>query len=575
MKMVFVQTQRVLEQKLLDLELLTPDQLAEAVGKVTQKGVPFNRFVVDSGWVSKERFYEILAGICGVPYVDVSNFEIPGKVIASLPGDLANRYKAVPLFKVGNTLNIAMENPSDVSAIDRFAQKCQCDIDVCLGAPDDIEAALAQYYGAQDAVTRILRSLEEEKTHALPWKDARSRAFPPQRTGLSATGEDRYPVIQLVDLILRRAYEERASDIHIEPEEKMLRIRYRVDGVLQETAAPPKSLESEIISRIKVLAQMNIAENRLPQDGKIQMAVQGKSVNMRVSSMPTLYGENLVIRILKDSSAVMDLASLGLNAGMQKIFENLIQKPHGIILETGPTGSGKTTTLYAALHKINSVERNIVTIEDPVEYRLPLIRQIQVNNKAGLTFANALRSILRQDPDVIMVGEIRDRETAEIAIQASLTGHLVFSTLHTGSAAGVITRLVDMKVEPFLVASSVIGIISQRLVRLICQKCKEEEKPSELLLQGLRVPDPASFRAFKGKGCRHCHQSGYKGRVGVFEVLKMTENIQKKIIAKAGTSEIEKEARGTGFKGLREDVLEKVQVGLTTLEEAVKVADAG
>jgi len=313
----------------------------------------------------------------------------------------------------------------------------------------------------------------------------------------------------------------------------------------------------------------------VPQDSRIKMKLHNTDIDMRVSSMPTVYGENIVIRILKDAHEVLDLSSLGFTDEMRAMFEKLVRRPYGMLLETGPTGSGKTTTLYAALRLINTVERNIVTIEDPVEYKLPMIRQVQVNNRAGLTFANALRSIVRQDPDVIMVGEIRDKETAEIAVQSALTGHLVFSTLHANSASGVVTRLVDMEIEPFLVASSVIGVVSQRLVRNICSRCREQYQPTVLELEGLKWAGPGELKAFRGKGCRHCHHTGYKGRIGIFEILNINEEIQKKITGHASASEIEQAARETGNVGLREDALLKIQRGQTTIEEVLRCVDMG
>ncbi len=547
--------------------LLTADQLSQASIKADEKGVPLPRYVAEAGMAARGKVYEALAEVYGVPYMDVANFEVSADALRAVPADLAHRYKAMPLFKIEHTLTVAMENPTDVSAIDHLRQKSGCEIDVCLAPAEDIEGALKEHYGSATAVTQLLESLSKER-RLRSRVDPKARSGGGRATGSAAGGTS---VVELVDLLIRQAYEEGASDIHIEPEEKMLRVRYRVDGVLHEAAAPPKELESEIITRIKILAEMDIAENRLPQDGRIKMKLYDNQVDMRVSSVPTVYGENLVIRLLKDSSAVLDLPSLGFSSEMQKIFEGLIHRPYGMILETGPTGSGKTTTLYAAMNMINTVERNIVTIEDPVEYKLPMIRQIPVNVKAGLTFATALRSMLRQDPDVIMVGEIRDRETAEIAIQAALTGHLVFSTLHTNNAASVVTRLADMKIEPFLIASSLLGVISQRLVRRICEKCRVEDKPSAVTVQALKVPTGRGLtRCFKGKGCRHCQHTGTKGRVGIFEMLQLNEAIQKKIMTNASSSDIEQEARKGGFKNLLEDAFDKVEAGIVSIEEVVK-----
>lgn len=566
-EMLLTQEQNLLGKKLVETGLIDADQLGKASSACATKGISLQRYLIDSGLARKEKAYELLAEIYSVPYVDVASFRIDPKVLQTIHANLAHRYKAIPLFKTGDTLNVAMANPGDVSAVDHLRQKSGYAIEACLGAEEDIECALNEHYGAGRSVSHILDILTK------PGAEAKKSANGARSKSATASGEENYPVVELVDLILKQAFEEGASDIHVEPEEKLLRVRYRVDGVLHEASTPPKHRESEIISRIKILANMDIAENRNAQDGRIKMTIHDKTVDMRVSSIPTLYGENLVIRILKDSQYILDLASLGFRDDMRKTFEKLIQKPYGMILETGPTGSGKTTTLYAALSLINSVDRNIVTIEDPIEYKLSMLRQIQVNPKAGLTFANALKSILRQDPDIIMVGEIRDAETAQIAIQAALTGHLVFSTLHTNTAAGAVNRLVDMNVEPFLVSSSVIAVISQRLVRQICEKCKEPANAPEWMAQSFRIPGNSLPKVFKGKGCRHCRNTGYKGRIGIFEILEMTEEIQKKILQKASSSEIEKTAHQSGQLSIHDDAIAKVAAGLTTPEEVVKAID--
>ena len=570
--MLLEQDQSLLGKKLVETGLIDPNQLSKVSTACATKGISLPRYLIKSGLASKEKVYELLAEVYGVPYVDVSSFRIDPAVVRAIHAELAHRYKAIPLFKMGDTLNIAMVNPNDVSALDHLRQKSGCIIEACLGAEEDIEQALNEHYGAGSSVNHILDILTKTGGHNAGAKGTKT-AHGARPKPSSVKDEENHPVVELVDLTLKQAFEEGASDIHIEPEEKLLRIRYRVDGVLHEASTPPKHRESEIISRIKILANMDIAENRNAQDGRIKMTIHDKTVDMRVSSIPTLYGENLVIRILKNSQSVLDLASLGFRNEMRKTFEKLIQKPYGMILETGPTGSGKTTTLYAALSLLNSMDRNIVTIEDPIEYKLPVLRQIQVNPKAGLTFANALKSILRQDPDIIMVGEIRDAETAQIAIQSALTGHLVFSTLHTNTAAGAVTRLVDMNVEPFLVASSVIAVISQRLVRQICEKCKELARPPEWMAQTFRLSSNSLPKVFKGKGCRHCRNTGYKGRLGIFEVLQINEEIQRKILAKASNSEIEKVARQSGQPTIHDDAIAKIAAGLTTPEEVVKTID--
>ncbi len=569
--MLNLEDQKTFGKKLLDASLLTPEKLAEAEKRCAERGTELPHYLVESLLLPKETVYQILAEVYGVAFVDVSNFKISPESLESIPGELAHRYKAVPLFKIGDSLNVAMVNPTEISAIDHLAQKSQCRIDPCLGVLEDIESALNQHYGAGSAVTHLLESLGRERMKKVKLGGETPAGIPSRSRMIPGTGS----VVTLVDLILRQAHDEGASDIHVEPEEKILRVRYRVDGVLHEASTAPKQLESEIISRIKVLAELDIAETRVPQDGRIKMNFEGNEIDMRVSSIPTVYGENIVIRLLKDSHQVPDLASLGMSAEMQVTFESLIHSSYGMILETGPTGSGKTTTLYAALRLINSVDRNIITVEDPVEYKLPMVRQTQINPKANLTFANILRSILRQDPDVIMVGEIRDRETAEIAIQAALTGHLVFSTLHTNNAATVMTRLIDMKIEPFLIASSILAALSQRLVRKICQNCKEEEVPSEATLKALNIPEGQKIKAFKGKGCHQCRTSGYKGRLGIYELLKLNDAVRKKITSGCDLAEIEAEARKSGFKTMLEDGVEKIQKGLTTLDEVVKAVCLG
>ena len=368
-----------------------------------------------------------------------------------------------------------------------------------------------------------------------------------------------------------KAVREGASDIHIEPEEDTLKTRFRVDGVLHEVSAPPKHLQSAIISRIKIKANLDIAERRAPQDGRFTLKMEGREIDIRVSCMPTIYGENVVLRILDVSSALLDFKDTGFSEDILEKYQKLIFHPHGMILVTGPTGCGKTTTLYVSLDKINTVEKNIITIEDPVEYKLPGIRQMQVNPKVDLTFANGLRSILRQDPDVIMVGEIRDFQTAEIAIHAALTGHLVFSTLHTNDAAGALTRMIDMGVEPFLIPSSVIGVLAQRLVRTICKGCREEYTPTQEELEDIGLMKELGVKFYRGKGCPKCMNTGYKGRIGIFELMIMDENIRKLTIAKASHEEVKKQAVASGMITLKQDGIKKIKEGITTVEEMLRV----
>jgi type IV pilus assembly protein PilB len=435
-------------------------------------------------------------------------------------------------------------------------------IEPVLSTEKAIMAAIEQYYSVAGGLDEVIKTVDKSAV-ALT-------AAEPQLKTLEKAAEEA-PVVKLVNLLLTQAIKDKASDIHIEPEEDKVRVRFRIDGILHETSTAPKSLQSVITSRIKILSSMDIAETRKPQDGRIRLKMENKAIDMRVSSFPTIHGENLVLRVLDKSSVILGLGDLGFSEKDLKDFDKIIKQPYGIILVTGPTGSGKTTTLYSALYTINSMDKNIITVEDPVEYEMPLIRQTQVNPKAGLTFAAGLRSILRQDPDVVMVGEIRDKETADIAIQASLTGHLVFSTLHTNDAPSAVTRLIDMGVEPFLISSSVIGILAQRLVRKICPECKEKSAvPSEVAKQ-LGLKGEAVF--YHGKGCKNCKASGYTGRIGIFEFLHVTEGIKKMIIGRASADDLKKKALEEGMKTLRVDGIDKVKLGMTTVEEILRVTE--
>ena len=452
-----------------------------------------------------------------------------------------------------------MVDPQDINAIDDIRAKIKIDsIDTVLVSDSGLQKALDSYYGVLGTVEEVVKDIDKAKL------DLKTKAG---TKGVSeVAGEP--PVIKLVNLLVTQARKDKASDIHVEPDEDTLRIRYRIDGILHEVNTIPKHLQSAVISRIKILAKMDIAEQRKPQDGRIKLKQENKEIDIRVSSFPTVHGENIVMRLLDKETAFLGLSELGLSKDDLKKFDKLIRYPNGIILVTGPTGSGKTTTLYAALANINSMEKNIITIEDPIEYELPLIRQTQVNPKAGLTFANGLRSILRQDPDVVMVGEIRDKETADIAIQASLTGHLVFSTLHTNDAPSALTRLIDMGVEPFLVSSSIIGVLGQRLVRVICTNCKEKHTPTQEELEDLGLKEKSVF--YKGKGCDKCHNLGYAGRAGIFELLFLDEETKKMIGAKASADEIRKKAISKGMTTLFNDGIAKAKAGITTLEEVLR-----
>ncbi len=537
--------------------IITNEQFKNAQEQARISGVTLDKALVKDNSISEEDLGKIIADELCVPYMDLKDYLIDTDTLTLVPEKLAREKNLIPLFRIGNTLTIAMYDPQDIMAIDEVRFKSAMDVEVVLATNTSIKSAIEQFYGVTGTMEEVLDAMDKQKIQKLP-----------EDLGASALEElaQEAPVVKFVNLMIMEAVKSRASDVHIEPEEDRLRIRFRVDGILQETSSPPKHIQAAIVSRIKVLSKLDIAEKRRPQDGQLQMRMENRNIDVRVSTFPTLYGENVVLRILDKASVVLELTQLGFLKDTLANFKDIISRPHGIILVTGPTGSGKTTTLYAAIETINSEERNIITLEDPVEYHLPMIRQSQINPKAGLTFANGLRSILRQDPDVIMVGEIRDRETADIAVQAALTGHLVFSTLHTNNAAGTISRLFDMGVEPFLISSSVIGILAQRLVRVICPKCKEQYTPANIL-EGLDK-DTIFYR---GKGCKACNNTGFYSRLGIFELLVVNDKIKKLIATKATSEEIEKAARQDGMRTLKEDGLLKVKSGITTQEEVLRV----
>ncbi len=552
---------KTVEQVLLERLLITDEQLKKIRGDSKKKGISVSKLLVRSGVVSEDDYTQASSEILGVPYIDLSNYLVDAGIIKLIPESVARKHKVIPIFKIGDTLTVAMTDPKDIMSIDDLTRRSKCEIEPVLSSQSSILSAIDQYYGVTGSVDDVIKDIDKVKKKEGPQVEVDSEKL--------AEMAEEAPVIKLVNLIIMQAVKDGASDIHIEPEEDALKVRFRVDGVLHEMFSPPKHLESALLSRVKILAGIDISEKRKPQDGRFNIKVENRNVDLRVSTFPTIYGENLVIRILDKGAVLVDLDKLGFSKDTKKQFEASIRRPHGIILVTGPTGSGKTTTLYSALTTIDTEEKNIITVEDPVEYHLGRIRQSQMNPKAGLTFASGLRSILRQDPDVIMVGEIRDKETAEIAVQAALTGHLVFSTLHTNDASGALTRLVDMGVEPFLISSSVIGILAQRLVRVICKKCKQSYAPSEEVLKGLGIIERVK-ELFKGKGCNACKDTGYKGRIGIFELLVVNEEIKKMIVDKASSSAIKKKIIEMGMKTLRDDGMDKALKGITTADEVIK-----
>ncbi|MEW6375391.1 MAG: ATPase, T2SS/T4P/T4SS family [Thermodesulfobacteriota bacterium] len=561
---------------LVGLGVITSDQLKKT-SQEQKRGERLEQTIARLGYAKEELILQCLADYFNLPFVDLDTYLIDDKIVKTIPEELARRHILIPLFQIGNTLTVAMTNPLNIMALDEVRNKVKTDLEIAISTEKKIKKAIDQHYGAtgtmlENTLQQIIKGTagapsfepgDYRKTHDLAIKDIPSGPM-----------EDA-PAARMFDLVMIQAIRDRASDIHFEPDEKALRVRFRIDGFLYESLTLPRQIHPPLTSRIKILAEMDIAETRAPQDGNFNVKMEKRSFEIRVSTFPTIYGENVVLRILDQTSSLFKLEDLGFSEEMLHQFKQLIRRPNGIIFVTGPTGSGKTTTLYALLNMINSMDKNIITIEDPVEYRLSYIRQTQVNPKAGITFATGLRSILRQDPDVIMIGEVRDLETSEIALQSALTGHLVLSTLHTNDAPEAITRLVDIGVEPYLISSAVIGVLAQRLVRMICPDCKAPYQVDPKSLSDLednfsKIKDPLTL--YRGKGCKNCKQSGYWGRIGIFELLLINERIKQLISEKASTQTIRDTAKKTlGMVTLREDGLRKALKGATTLDEVDRV----
>lgn len=555
---------RPLGESLVEEGIITQDQLDLARKEEKRTGERVRNILVRMGFLAESDLVSFLSERFGVPRIELENYLIDPKIIDLIPEDLAKKYELIPVLKIGNRLTCAMVDPANIFALDEVRSRTNLIVEPSVATRSEIKKALNEYYGAKGTMEDLIKTIDEEKIAKAGTGEIDIRA-------LEGIVEEP-AVIKLVNLIIIKAIKEGASDIHIEPEESSLKLRLRVDGLLHEIDSPPKHLETTLISRIKIMSNLDISERRIPQDGRFTIKMEARSIDVRVSCVPTIYGENVVLRLLDSSNALLSLGQLGFSSHILEVYDKLITRPHGIILVTGPTGSGKTTTLYSSLNKINSPDKNIITIEDPVEYKLAGIRQMQVDAKVDLTFANGLRSILRQDPDIIMVGEIRDIETAEIAIQAALTGHLVFSTLHTNDAPSSITRLTDMGLEPFLTASSIIGVLAQRLVRRICPDCKERYTPSDEALKDVGfVNEQRNIVFYRGKGCPKCMNTGYKGRVSLYELMMPDDKIRDAIIAKASAGEITRLARSNNMKSLMEDGIEKVISGITTVEEVLRV----
>jgi general secretion pathway protein E len=555
----------LLGQILIDRGLITPDKLDVALKEQVALGKSqrIGKILVNLGFIREQDLLNALSYQLGIRFLPFSEFP---KVVPedSYPTvKFMKQYKLVPVGSDEKTMKIAMSDPLDKYALDALRTFSGKSLELYISSEKDITEAIDQYFGSNVQMTTLMEGMREEELDSSGIElqedvhHLRDMAF-------------EAPIVKLVNMLITRAVEGRASDIHIEPFEDNVKVRYRIDGSLNELEPLPKRIQAAVISRIKIMSRLNIAERRLPQDGRIKLRVSGRDIDLRISSMPTIYGESIVMRILDRSTALTVLEHLGFPENTLEKYKKLIATPYGMLLVTGPTGSGKTTTLYASLSQINSPDKKIITIEDPIEYQIEGINQIQVKPKIGLNFANGLRHIVRQDPDIIMVGEIRDIETADIAIQSALTGHLVFSTLHTNDAPGAVTRLLDMGIENFLVSSSLIGVLAQRLVRVICPYCKELFVPQQEVIDNVN-PNVADIKTYHGKGCDQCRDSGYLGRTGIFELMLISEEIRQLVLEKASANVISQKAISQGMRVLRDCGWQKVHEGVTTIEEVLRV----
>jgi type IV pilus assembly protein PilB len=553
---------------LLKANLITQSQLDQALAQQKIEGGRIGSILTKLGFVKEEEVAQCLGHKYGIPYVDLDAQAIDASVSRLIPPAIAHKHLVIPVAKVGTTLTMAMADPTNVFAVDDIKFMTGLNVRLMIATESSVRRAIDRYYDASETLQTVMASIEDAAMEVMEDQEDLN-----PNIGELKQAVEEAPVVKLVNLILAEAIKRGASDIHLEPYERVFRIRLRIDGVLYEVMSPPMSMKNAIISRLKIMADLDISERRLPQDGRMKVKFKGKEVDFRVSTLPTLFGEKVVMRLLDKSNLTLDLSKLGFEPQALAHFEEAIRAPYGMILVTGPTGSGKTTTLYAALDRLNQLETNIMTAEDPVEFNIRGINQVQIREAIGLTFAAALRAFLRQDPDVIMVGEIRDYETAEIAVKAALTGHLVLSTLHTNDAPSAVTRLLNMGVEPFLVASSVILILAQRLLRRICSQCKVPVSvPQKALVDvGLSEEEAASLTCYKGNGCDACSGTGYKGRIAIYEVLSLTPDLRDLILSGASAVDIKRAAIAHGMRTLRMSGLAKLKEGITTVQEVVRV----
>ncbi len=551
---------------LVEAGVISAKQLQEALSKQKILGKRLGKVLVDTGITTEDSIATTLATQMNIPYLNLNEITITPEVLTTIPDGIVRSHNLLPVKLEGNRLQITMADPLDVFIIDEITFQTGYELEVGISPESQIEAAIKHYYGNSESLQNAVDNLAAERKTEVTLDESFFTTFDLNED------EQNVPIINLVNTIIQQAINDKASDIHIEPDEEVVRVRYRIDGILNELMKAPKAIQSELVSRLKIMAQMDISEKRLPQDGRIKVKVQNKSIDLRVSSLPTVFGEKIVIRILDKSRLSLTLDQVGFDEDLLKLFKTLSSAPNGIVLMTGPTGSGKTSTLYAAINFVKSPEINITTVEDPVEYLIPSINQVQVRSEIGLTFARTLRSILRQDPNVILIGEIRDFETAQIAIESALTGHLVFSTLHTNDAASAVTRLIEMGVEPYLVASAVIGVGGQRLVRKICPSCRISYVPSDaddidvLIENGIE-----DCFLYKGKGCLTCRKTGYAGRTAIHEIMTINDEIHGLILNSASARDIRQAAIKSGMRTMRVDGLQKAIKGVTTLKEVLRL----
>lgn len=542
--------------------------LAERLRKL--KGGLLSDILIDLGFVSAEVVYDFLASEAETTFVNLKNTKIDKDILELLPYETAVKLRAVPVSQVNGTLTVALADPLDVVAIDSIRHITGLDVEVSTATENDILSFLDENFYRNDGIEESIDQALEEK------EEFEDGAVKGKALDLVNADEDEAPVIRLVAKIINNAVKNGASDIHFEPGEMVFRIRTRTDGVLRQDVLIPKSMQSAVTTRVKILADLDVAETRVPQDGRAAVFVQRRQINLRVSSLPTAHGENIVIRILDPGSQVQNLTEMGMMPEMEQQLLQMVCRPHGVVIVTGPTGSGKSTSLYAVLNHVSSIQTSVFTLEDPIEYRMKLVRQTQIQEEVGLTFSRGLRALLRQDPDVILVGETRDQETAQLMVRAALTGHLVFTTLHTNDAVGAIPRLIDMGVEPFLLPASLIGVVGQRLVRRVCPNCKYEIKNPQRSLQqfNVKMPEELPMQLWRGKGCDQCNKTGYKGRIGVYELLEVDDRFHEPILNRESSQEYMRLAREGGMKTMFDDGLAKATLGLTTLDELVRVTRA-